>query len=547
MKRSLCVVALALLVSTDSRSEPAASEQPAAALSPKLLITIVVDQMRFDYIDRYGKTWDGGLGRLVTEGAVFERAFYPYWNTVTCAGHATIGTGTLPYRHGVIMNEWYRRSAKRRMACTDDPSATSIPYTGPAEPVGHSSHRLRMPTLGDRLLATSPASRVVVLSIKPRSAIMLAGQRGTAVTWFADTNVWATSTAFAEAPVAEVQKFVTGNPIERERQEVWDRVRPQREYVGTDVSADARPRAGWTSTFPHPLSGAPGTPADRFSDFWERSPYSDAYLGRMAAALARDYQLGQRDAVDHLAISFSALDYVGHDFGPASHEVQDTLFRLDKTLATLFEALDSSVGRERYAVAFSADHGVSAIPESLVAAGGDAGRVLNAAVQKVAEAAMTAAHGPGPYVAHVEYSNLYLTDAAKQRAHEDRAFVQPMLTAVASIPGVLRAFSAHDLESKRESADPIERAAALGHHPEESGEVVVVLWRNWVGTNTSAATHGSGHWYDQHVPVIFLGPAFKPGRYSTPASPADLAPTLAALIELAMPDVDGRVLSGALR
>jgi predicted AlkP superfamily pyrophosphatase or phosphodiesterase len=383
--------------------------------------------------------------------------------------------------------------------------------------------------------------------MKPRSAIMLAGRGGTAVTWFGDSNVWATSTAFATSTAAEVQRFIDDHPVERERPEVWHRLRPAADYVGADRSDDERPRAGWTSTFPHPLSGAPGTAVNRFFDLWERSPYSDAYLGRMATALTRDYQLGQRDAVDYLAISFSGLDYVGHDFGPASHEVQDTLFRLDRTLGALLAALDESVGRDRYAVALSADHGVAAIPESVRAAGGDAGRVLNAQVQQVAEAAMTAAHGWGPHVAHVEYSNVYLTEAARQRAEQDRSFVQPILTAVAALPGVLRVFSAHDLASKRGSADAIERAAALGHHPDESGDLVVALWRNWIGTNTSAATHGSAHWYDQHVPIIFMGHAFKPGRYTMPASPADLAPTLASLITLAMPEIDGRVLSDALR
>ena len=546
MKHVVGAFCLALLVGVSPNDEPNA--QSRSELSPpKLLVMLVVDQMRFDYIDRYGSTWNGGLERLVSEGAVYERASYPYLNTVTCAGHATIGTGALPYRHGVIMNEWYRRAAKRRMSCTHDPSVSSVPYALPAEPIGHSPDRLRVPSLGDRLRAASPSSRVVALSMKARSAVMLAGHGGTAVTWFASSNVWATSTAFAIKTASEVQEFVDAHPVERERHEVWDRVGRAVDYTGLDASAFERAPVGWTATFPHPLSGAPGTSADRFVELWERSPYSDAYLGRMAAALTRAYQLGQREVVDYLAISFSALDYVGHDFGPASHEVQDTLLRLDRTLATLFEALDATVGRDRYVVALSADHGVSAIPEALGAAGGDAGRVLNAEVQKVAEAAMAAAHDSGPHIAQVEYSNVYLTDSARQRAQQDPAFVQPLLHAVTRMPGVRRVFSAHDLESKRESADPIERAAALGHHPEESGDVIVVLWRNWIGTNSSAATHGSGHWYDQHVPVIFMGPAFKPGRYTTPASPADLAPTLASLIKLPMPDIDGRVLSDALR
>jgi predicted AlkP superfamily pyrophosphatase or phosphodiesterase len=540
-----CLAAV-LVIGASSPVAPTAQSRIDPA-PPKLLIMVVVDQMRFDYIDRYGHMWDGGLARLVRDGAVFERAFYPYLNTVTCAGHATISTGALPYRHGVILNEWYRRAAKRRMSCTTDPNVASVPYAAPEEPVGHSPDRLRVPSLGDRLRAASPSSRVVALSMKPRSAVMLGGHGATAVTWFASSNVWATSTAFAATPAPEVQAFVDGHPVERDRHEVWDRRGPPAGYAGLDANPFERPPVGWTATFPHPLAGTAGTSPDRFVELWERSPYADAYLGRMAAGLTRAYQLGQRDVVDLLAISFSALDYVGHDFGPASHEVQDTLMHLDRTLASLFDVLDATVGRDRYVVALSADHGVSAIPEALGAAGGDAGRVLNAEVQKVAEAAMTAAHGPGPYVAHVEYSNVYLTDAARQRAQQDRRFIQPLVDAVAKMPGVLRAFSAADLPSKRASADPIERAAALGHHPEESGEIVVVLWRNWIGTNTSAATHGSAHWYDQHVPVIVMGPAYKPGRYTTLASPADLAPTLAALINLPMPGVDGRILTDALR
>lgn len=519
----------------------------APASLPKLLVVIVVDQMRFDYIDRYGKSWTGGLERLVTEGAVFERALYPYLNTVTCAGHATIGTGMLPYRHGVIMNEWYQRTAGRRMSCTADATVRPVPYTGPEEPIGHSAHRLRVPTLGDRLRAASPDSRVVALSMKPRSAVMLAGHGGTAVTWFSDANGWSTSTAFAATPIPELKAFIEANPIEQYRREVWDRIGKASDYVGEDAGAHERGRTGWTASFPHPLSGAAGTAPEQFFDLWERSPYSDAYLGRFAGTLVRALRLGQRDVVDYLALSFSALDYVGHDFGPDSHEVQDTLARLDRTLGELLSLLDASVGPGRYVVGLSSDHGVSRIPEAVTADGTDAGRVLNPSVAKVAETAMAAAHGPGPHVAHVEYSNVYLTATARARAAANPSFVQPIIDAVTQMPGVERAFSVRGLERRRSSEDLIERAAALSHHPEESGDIVVILKTNWIGTDSSAATHGSARLYDQHVPVIFLGAPFQPGRYAAPASPADLVPTLASVVGVAMPDVDGRVASAAIR
>jgi predicted AlkP superfamily pyrophosphatase or phosphodiesterase len=545
VRRRATFVLVAAAITLATATPPPQAQATSAA--PKLLVTIVVDQMRFDYIDRYGARWNAGLKRLITDGAVFDRAAYPYLNTVTCAGHATIGTGTLPYRHGVILNEWYRRDAGRRMACTDDPAITSVPYKAPAEPVGHSAARLRTPTLGDRLRAASPDSRVVTLSMKPRSAVMLAGHGGTAVTWFGDSNVWATSTAFAQSPLPAVQAFVDANPVERDRTVVWERARALGDYVGSDVSAHERGRAGWGTTFPHPLAGAAGSPTTRFFELWERSPFSDAYLGRLAAALVGAYKLGQREAVDHLAISFSAIDYVGHDFGPESHEVQDALFRIDQTLGALFDVLDRTVGRDRYVVAVSADHGVSRIPEALQAEGGDAGRVLNATVMKTAEAAMVAAHGQGPHVALAEYTNVYLSSAARARWQKDPSFVDPLIAAVAKLPGIERVFSAANLGTRRDSRDPIERAAALSHHPDESGDVIVVLKPNWIGTNSSAATHGSAQWYDQHVPVIFMGARVKPGRYSTPASPADLAPTLASLVALPMNDVDGRVRGEALR
>jgi hypothetical protein len=523
---------------------PAAQRPPD---QPRLLVIVVIDQMRADYLDRYAKLWEHGLKRIRDEGAIFERGFYPYLNTVTCAGHATIGTGAFPSTHGIIMNEWWQRGAGRRMPCTDDPSVTSLSYGGTADRIGHSGHRLKIPTMGDRLRATSPQSRVVTLSMKPRSTVMLAGRGGTAVTWFGDSNSWATSTAFAATPLPDVAAYVSSHPVDRDRETIWTRARDAADYQGEDRSPFERPRPAWSSEFPHPLAGAPGSPPAEFYNLWERSPFSDAYLGAMAAAQVKAFQLGQREVVDYLGVSFSALDYVGHDFGPDSHEVQDGLIRLDRTLGQLFAALDAMVGRNRWVLGLSADHGVAPIPEAQKAAGRDAGRVVNAQVRKVAESAMLAAHGQGSYVALVEYTNLYLTDSARLRAEQDPAFLKPLVDAVATVPGVQRVFPARGLESRRGSADPVERAAALSYYPGESGDVVVVLKPNWIGTDTSTTTHGSMNPYDQHVPVIFMGAWFTPGRYAAPASPADIAPTLASLVKLPMPGIDGKALQDSLR
>jgi hypothetical protein len=525
----------------------------------RLLVILVVDQMRFEYLDRYKAFWKDGFERLLDDGAVFERAAYPYLNTVTCTGHATIATGAFPYKHGIILNEWWQRAAGRRMSCTEDPAIKSVPYSREAERIGHSAHRLRVPTLGDRLRAASPESRVVTLSMKPRSAAMLAGgsharqprvgpgRGGSAVTWFAQTNAWATSTAYARAPVPEVQAYVNANPIDRLRGEIWNRVYDPSAYSGVDDGIGERPPSGWTPLFAHPLSGAPGTSRERFYDLWERSPYSDEMLGDMAATLVQTMRLGQRGVVDLLGVSFSALDYVGHDFGPNSHEVQDTLVRLDRTIGRFLAALDKTLGEDGYVIGLSTDHGVGEIPEAARAAGGDAGRVVNREIHKIAEAAMVKAHGPGPHVAHVEYTELYLTDAARKRVAARPAALQPLVDALSRLPAVLRALPTAGLDRKRTSQDPIERAAAFGHVPGESGDVQVILKRDWISSDTSAATHGSLHPYDQHVPVIFFGDGIKEGRFSDPATPADIAPTLASLVKLNLPGTDGKVLRNAVK
>jgi predicted AlkP superfamily pyrophosphatase or phosphodiesterase len=521
------------------------AEPNARTADTRLLVIVVVDQLRSEYLDRYRHFWKEGFARLLAEGAVFERAAYPYLNTVTCAGHATIGTGAFPSTHGVILNEWWHRETGRTAPCTVGDRVSSVVYGGEPERLGHSAFRQRVQTLADRLRETSPQARVMTLSLKPRSAIMLAGHGGTAVTWFGDTNAWATSTAFSTAPVKEVQAYASAHPVERYRDVVWDRVLDASAYSGSDDGMGERPPAGWTPLFPHPLAPAT-TKRDRFYELWRRSPFSDAELGEMAAVLVRSMGLGQRKATDFLGISFPALDYVGHDFGPDSHEVQDALIRLDRTLGKLMAALDETVGRNGYTLGLSADHGVGSIPEVLRAAGQDAGRVLARETRAAAEAALVAALGPGPHVAHVEYSELYLTDETRAIARENPQILQPLVEALERVPGVMRAFSTHDLPRRKGSEDAVERAAALGHFPGESGDVQIVLKPNWIATNSSATTHGTLHPYDQQVPVIFFGRGIAPGHYRDPATPADIAPTLGATIALDLPAADGNVLRSAL-
>lgn len=539
------VLAGALLLSA---CWPVLARQTNAPARPTLLVLVVVDQMRADYLTRYSAHWTGGLRRLVDDGARYEQTFYPYLNTVTCVGHATLGTGAWPNTHGIILNQWYRREEGRVRSCTFDPAARAVVYRGRPDGEGHSATQLRVPTLAERLRTRWPESRSVSLSLKPRSAIMMAGRGATAITWVGPGG-WQTSTAFTSAPLPSISSSVAAHPIDDDRTAVWERLRDAASYLGLDDGPGERPEHGWTRKFPHPLTPPGATPA-AFMELWQSSPYGDAALGAIAVSAISDFQLGQRDAVDFLGVSFSSTDLVGHDFGPDSHEVQDTLARLDRTLGTLLAALDAQVGRGKYVLALSADHGVATVPEVAAAAGLSAGRVPLGVVRATVDAALEDM-APGPPVARVEYTEVYLTDAV--RGQMTAARVAPALAALRAIPGVAAAIWTPDLARVTDLPPAVLAAVRASHVPDRSGDITIVPAPNWIlvpgldpagGTGT---THGSLHAYDQHVPLVFLGAPFAPGRYQAAATPADAAPTLAATVGLLFTGVEGRPLTASAR
>jgi hypothetical protein len=538
MRPLLAGLLIACTLSVQAGSQAPVTPRPAAP-QPSLVVIVVVDQMRADYLAAMRDRWNDGLARLTRDGAVMEQTFYPYLQTVTCAGHATVGTGTFPSTHGIIANAWWRGT--RSAPCTEDPSVSPVAYEPGADRDGHSAVQLLVPTLGDRLRAHDPDSRVVTLSTKPRSAIMLAGKGGL-VTWLDERNVWATSTAYVDGRYSPVSRYLAEHPRSALRGEVWNRSADRTSYTGEDGAIGETPPRGWTSTFPHPLSGAPGTAEREFNALWENSPYADEALAGLAATLVRELRLGKNGHTDYLGVSFAALDYVGHKFGPDSHEVQDTLLRLDKTLGQLLRTLDDTVGPGGYVLGLTADHGVAPIPESRALAGLEGGRVDKRAVLEAVTRALTPALGPGRHAVRMDGAQVYLSAEAQSRVATSPALLDPAIAAVAAMTGIERVLPSAGLEQQRQSADPIVRAAALSHVTGRSGQLVVVTRAHYIASdpNPDATTHGTHHAYDQHVPMIFFGAGVKAGRYRDAASPADLAPTLADRIGLPMPGIDGR-------
>ena len=539
-----------------------------AADSPRLLVTVVVDQMRADYLQVFARHWKNGVRTLLDQGMVFENARYPYLVTVTCAGHATIGTGALPHRHGMINNTWWQRKERALTGCSGDPATTDITYGRPIR-LGNSATNLMTPTLADELRAQKPGARVVSVSMKARSAIMLAGHAAEAVVWFDDpSGSWATSKAFAAGPVPAVKDFVEKNPYEKDLGRVWTLSGPPESYVNRDAGVGERPPAGWNGLFPHPIVGRGGVDGRglaegragaegrgtsegrggidaQFFALWQATPLADAYLGRLAESLVDNFQLGQRDTTDFLGISFSVLDDVGHSFGPDSREIEDVLRQLDATLGALIAHLDAKVGRGKYVLAFSADHGVAPMP---VPPRG--GRVATEDVRERIEDALRTAWGPlpkGTYVDAVNFTDVYFADGVFDKLRANATVMASVIKSVEEIPGVLRVLRTDQLSES--SRDPIVRSAALSFVANRSGDFMVVPKEYWFMSPRAVigTTHGSPYEYDTHVPVILLGGAIKGGRSKANVTPADIAPTLGDLAGVKLPMAEGHALLGADR
>jgi hypothetical protein len=500
--------------------------------------------MRADYLTILDRHWRSGFRTLLTEGAVFERAEYPYLTTVTCASHATIATGTFPRTHGIAGNTWWDRDARRLVDCTIDPrpSGAHVSYGRPVEQ-GNSAHLLRVRTLGDELRSQRPGARVVSISLKPDTAVMLAGHGGDVVTWFDQgTASFLTSRAYAPRTVPQLADFLAKNPLTRDMSGTWTLREPAEAYVFPDASQGQRPAAGRDGLFPHAIGG-PNGPDQRSPRLWADSPRSDLYLARMAMSLVDSLRLGADDSPDLLAIGFSALDYLGHQFGPYSREVEEILVNLDFTLGELIADLDRRVGRSNYVLALSADHGVS--PAFSPATG--AGRVIAEEIKEQLEELLRSRWGPpqaSEYVG-VRGPYLYFETGVESRLRADRALWQRVISTLEDMRGIERVIPVSELSPA--SDDRVVRAAALSYVPGRGGDLVLITEPNWliVGRNvTAAASHGTNHDYDTHVPVLLFGGPVRADRVDDPATPADIAPTLASLAGISMPSAEGRVLIG---
>ncbi len=538
------------------RKISAKTEAPTAAARPRLVVMIVVDQMRADYVEKFRAQWSSGLKRLVEEGAWFRSAAYPYAATETCVGHATISTGAFPSSHGIISNAWWDRDAQKMVTCTSDPNVTNVAYAGGATKGGDSAWRMQLPAYAEELkFQTGGATRVVTFSLKARAAITLAGHKSDAASWFdGDNGVWVTSSPYGTMPF--IESFVKQHPVAEDYGKTWSLSLPATSYLYDDKTAGAVPPDGWTNSFPHALRGkqSDSGPNEEFYEQWSTSPFAETYLTKLSLTAVDSLGLGTSGSTDYLGVSYSSVDYVGHAFGPRSREIQDILVRLDQDLGALFTHLDQKVGRGNYVVVLTADHGVVPIPEELQETGADAGTLNLADLKDRLENALEPFHYGKPAIMRITGSDIYFAQGVYLQLKQDPAAMRAVIDAALTEPGVASVFRAEDLTGGSVSVLQTRTAMELSYFAARSGDLFVVPKAYWLLDGTAsgktrdyATGHGTPYNYDQHVPILLMGYGIQPGEYFAPATPADVAPTLASLTGVTLATRDGRVLSEALR
>ncbi|MGD0793195.1 MAG: alkaline phosphatase family protein [Terriglobales bacterium] len=532
--RSLCVV-LVLLGSIPLLLTPAAFASAYNA-RPKLVVVIVIDQFRGDYLERYRDQFgDGGFRVFLDRGAYFTACNYDYANTRTAPGHSTLFTGSYTSGHGIIANEWWDPRKKKRVTSVEDDTTKLVgsSNTGP----GASPHNLLSDTLGDELkLATGGKSRVFAVSLKDRAAVLSAGFSGDAAYWIdPKSGDWITSTYYRPDLPDWVRNFNTSHRA----QKFWNR-----EWKDSDGNI-----LGSTA----PRTGRDGTPAG-FYEVVGSTPFANDYQLEFAKELVLYEKLGAGAATDLLVISLSANDILGHQVGPDSPQMRGMALELDRSLAEFFGFLGHQIGMANVWMALSADHGVAPLPEfaktlRLPAANLDAKalreQINSRLAKKYAKKAdyLLDLDYPLAWLSEDAFAGLFVGHSAGQKESEAEADAGEAMKQA----GLAGYFTKSQLARGETPATEAGRRYAHSYSPEGGWYVIGIPSPFLVGT-AKGTDHASPFSYDTHVPLAFYGLAFQPGIYRTHAEPVDLAVTLASLLGINAPaQATGRVLTEALQ
>jgi len=531
----LAALAFTPILSNAQKAKPAVVS-PSGVARPKLIVGIVVDQMRWDYLYRYNDRYQtGGFKRLLGEGFTCENTHIDYLPTETGPGHSCIYTGSVPSIHGIAANNFYIQSTGYNMYCAEDTTVQSVGTTSKAGLM--SPRNLQASTITDELkLATNFRSKVIGIALKDRGSILPAGHTPDGAYWFDDiTGNWITSTYYMKGLPAWVDKFNSLKLPGTYLAKPWTTLYPIDTYKQS--TADNTPYEGMfrsekAPVFPHDM---PTIRGEGFSSL-RATPSGNTLTLDFAKAAMEAEQLGKGTQTDFLAVSLSSTDYIGHQFGPNSVEAEDVYLRLDRDLASFFTYLDGKVGKGNYTVFLSADHGAAHntaflkdhnIPSGLFD-GSAATTALNAMLEdqyKIKRAVLAIDNY------EVNFNNVAIANA-KADAEKIK---QDCITYLRKQPGVLYAV---DMQKAQEASVPadIRERIINGYNAERSGTIQLILKPGWfAGRSKTGTSHGVSSPYDTHIPLVFMGWGIKHGSLNRDTHMTDISATLAALLHIQMP------------
>ncbi len=503
---------------------------------PKLVVGLVVDQMRWDYLYRYSNLYGaGGFKRLLKEGFTAENNFIPYMPTYTAPGHTCIYTGSVPAIHGIVGNNWYDKNSEKNVYCTDDSTVSTVGNTGKAGKM--SPVNMWTTTITDELrLSNNFKSKVIGIALKDRGAILPAGHSANAAYWY-DGGKWITSTHYMSALPAWVSNFNDKDLVGKYMNTDWNTLLPITKYdlsTADDKAYENTIRGEKTVTFPHKLSAIDAK--DKYEAF-RTTPFANSFTLDFAKAAIENEALGKSEVTDFLAVSISSTDYIGHAFGPNSIEVQDMYLRFDKDVAEFLNYLDLKLGKGNYTLFVTADHGVAHIPSFLKEHKIPAGTFEDGDIFKELNKQIEEKFGVKKAVLAVMNYQVYLNNKnikAENKSRED--IVEYVIELLKEKDFVINAI---ELDEVMEAALPAPQKDMLvnGYNPKRSGDIQFTFKPAYFdGWDNKGTTHGLWNPYDAHIPCIFFGWGVKPGKTYRETYMTDIAPTLAALLKIQMPN-----------
>ena len=518
---------------------------------PKLVIGIVIDQMRYDYLtrfaDRYGKD---GFNRILKNGFSLENAHYNFIPTYTAVGHASIYAGTSPNNHGIISNNWYDKVLKKSIYCVDDVNYKTIGNDGI---VGQKSpHRLYTTTVADQLqLAQNMQGKTIGIAIKDRAAILPVGHSANAAYWYdaGNKNQWITSSFYMEELPDWVKAFNSNNKADEYLNETWETL--------YDIKTYSQSRAD-NNIYENNLNGQekPVFPKnlkklreqnDNFS-LIKTIPAGNTYTIDFAKAVIKGEQLGKSEFTDFLAVSFSSTDYVGHRYGVASVETEDTYLRLDKDLAHFFNFLDTEVGKENYTLFLTADHAAVHVPSYLQSLKIPAHYINTTKLKKFLSDITQKYFNSKELIENISNYQIFL-DQEKIEAlgFNKNTVAQRLADEVLSFDKIYKAVTAKTLQTTN-FTEGIMHSLQQGYNPKFSGDVLMIPYPATLNYSRKGTSHGSGYSYDTHVPVIFYGNGIKKGASKKTYKIIDIAPTISNLLKIEAPNgTSGKIIEEVLK